>query len=135
MLKRNLLLLAGVIALAAVPLVVYRPSEDKEIFAGADGQAEEVIGEVKPEYEPWYQNFWEPPSGEIESMLDWVRLIREPTEAHLADVVSEIDALTAVAKVRALLELEPARFAADRAALPLPPRRHLGAPLDPECAR
>ena len=69
MLKRNLLLLAGVIALAAVPLVLYRPSEDKEVFAGADGQAQDVIGEVKPEYEPWYRNFWEPPSGEIESML------------------------------------------------------------------
>jgi hypothetical protein len=71
--------------------------------------------------------------GEIENMLDWIRLIREPSEAHLADVVSEIDALTAVSKVHALLEADAPRFTAEAAAFPPPPRRHSGAPEDPAC--
>jgi len=73
--------------------------------------------------------------GEVESMLDWIRLISDPSEEHLADVVSEIDALTAVSKVRALLQADAARFTAERGILPPPPRRHSGAPLDPGCAR
>jgi hypothetical protein len=62
--------------------------------------------------------------GEIETMLDWIRLIREPSEENLADVVSEIDALTAVSKVHGLLETDGARYSADEGELPLPPRRH-----------
>ena len=38
-------------------------------FEGADGQAEDVIGEINPDYEPWFDALWEPPSGEIESLL------------------------------------------------------------------
>ena len=62
--------------------------------------------------------------GEIETMLDWIRLIREPSEDNLADVVSEIDALTAVSKVHALLKTGGARFSADEQELPPPPKRH-----------
>lgn len=36
---------------------------------GADAIAEEVIMEIAPGYEPWFENIWEPPSGEIESAL------------------------------------------------------------------
>lgn len=68
MIKQNLLLLAGVIILAVVPLLVYS-SHDGEIFSGADGQAEDVIAQMDPDYEPWYSSFWEPPSSEIESLL------------------------------------------------------------------
>jgi hypothetical protein len=66
--------------------------------------------------------------GEIETMLDWIRLIQEPSEKNLADVVSEIDALTAVSKVHALLEMQGARFSADEQEFPPPPRRHPGSP-------
>lgn len=38
-------------------------------FGGADGQIEEVIGEVNPGYTPWFESVWTPPSGEIESLL------------------------------------------------------------------
>ncbi len=38
-------------------------------FEGADGEAEEVIAVVNPDYEPWFEPVWEPPSGEIESLL------------------------------------------------------------------
>lgn len=61
----NWLLIAGVVALAILPLIFVRGAE----FAGADGQAEEAIGEVKPGYEPWFKPLFEPPSGEVESLL------------------------------------------------------------------
>ncbi|WP_022820357.1 energy-coupling factor ABC transporter substrate-binding protein [Fusobacterium russii] len=64
-LKKNLLLLLLVIILAIFPLVYAKDSE----FGGADGQAEELITEIKEDYEPWFESFWEPPSGEIESLL------------------------------------------------------------------
>ncbi|MCG4586012.1 energy-coupling factor ABC transporter substrate-binding protein, partial [Anaerosalibacter bizertensis] len=32
-------------------------------------QAEGVIEEINPDYEPWFESLWEPPSGEIESLL------------------------------------------------------------------
>ena len=38
-------------------------------FEGADGEAEGVIEKINPGYEPWFEAFWEPPSGEIESLL------------------------------------------------------------------
>lgn len=61
----NLLLALLVVALAIVPLVMKRDAE----FAGADEEAEKVIAEVRPGYEPWYKPLWEPPSGEVESLL------------------------------------------------------------------
>lgn len=61
----SVLLIFLVIFLAAIPLVVKKDAE----FGGADGEAEGVIAEVAPEYEPWFEGFWSPPSGEIESLL------------------------------------------------------------------
>ena len=54
--------------------------------------------------------------GEIERLVDAVRLLREPEEGRLADFVSDVDALHAAAKVEALLAPEAGRFhaAADR---------------------
>lgn len=62
---KNLLLAALVIALAAVPLMTLKHAE----FSGSDGQAEEAISELYPGYKPWFVPFWEPPGGEIESLL------------------------------------------------------------------
>ena len=68
--KRNLLLLLGVVALMIMPLLMnHTAPEGEEIFTGADGQAEGVIQEINPEYQPWFTPFFEPPSGEIESLL------------------------------------------------------------------
>ena len=61
----NWLLLFAVILLAVVPLVTVKDSE----FGGADGQAEEAIAEVKPDYEPWFNPLIELPGGETESLL------------------------------------------------------------------
>jgi hypothetical protein len=58
---------------------------------------------------------------EIEQLIDWARLIREPTEERLADVVSDIDALTAPQKVRDLLESDAERFQAEADARPPAP--------------
>lgn len=39
-------------------------------WGGADGQAENVINELTDgSYQPWFDSVWEPPSGEIESLL------------------------------------------------------------------
>jgi cobalt/nickel transport protein len=61
----NLILIGAVIVLAIIPLLMYTDSE----FGGADGQAEEVITAIKPDVEPWFEPFWEPPGGETESLL------------------------------------------------------------------
>lgn len=61
----NWLLIAGVVLLAILPLVLVQDSE----FGGADGAAEEAIGEVAPGYTPWFEPVAEPPGGETESLL------------------------------------------------------------------
>ncbi len=67
---KNLLLLLAALALALLPLLVIRQrSGAGGIFTGADGQAEAVITGIRPGYEPWVAPLWEPPSGEIESLL------------------------------------------------------------------
>ncbi|WEZ85927.1 energy-coupling factor ABC transporter substrate-binding protein (plasmid) [Rhizobium sp. 32-5/1] len=67
MLKRNLWILFAVIALAILPLVIHHGGDAE--FTGADGLAEAVITEIQPDYKPWASPLWEPPSGEIESLL------------------------------------------------------------------
>jgi len=67
-------------------------------------------------------------------MLDWIRLIEEPTEDRLADVVSEIDGLSAIGKVEELLGSAGRRFRTDPFELPLPPARHSGPSEHPICS-
>ena len=73
--KQNILLIIGVIVLALLPLwIVERPAagpggEEVAIFGGADDQAKNLIGEINPEYQPWFESLIEPASGEIASML------------------------------------------------------------------
>lgn len=62
---KNTLLLLIVIVLVIIPFVIQKEAE----FGGADSLAEEVISEVKPEYKPWFNVLWEPPSSEVESFL------------------------------------------------------------------
>lgn len=63
--KTNLILALLVVAIVILPLIIKSGSE----FGGADGQAGDVIMQINPEYEPWAEPLWEPPSGEIESLL------------------------------------------------------------------
>lgn len=63
--QKNALLILLVVILAAVPLWLRQDAA----FGGADGQAEEVVEEVNPTYEAWFEPVLEPASGEVESML------------------------------------------------------------------
>lgn len=47
--KKNLLLILAVLVIATVPLILLPNAE----FGGADGQAEEAITEIDPDYQPW----------------------------------------------------------------------------------
>ncbi len=72
---QNILLILGVIVLGLLPLwIVERPAagpngEEVAVFGGADDQAKDLIGEINPEYQPWFESLIEPASGEIASML------------------------------------------------------------------
>ncbi len=64
-LTKNIILLILVGLIVIIPLIIKSDAE----FGGADGMAEEAITEINPSYEPWFEPLWEPPSGEIESLL------------------------------------------------------------------
>ncbi|MBN7771899.1 energy-coupling factor ABC transporter substrate-binding protein [Clostridium aminobutyricum] len=53
------------VIIAVVPLLFIHDSE----FGGADGEAEEVITAINPNYHAWAQPLLEPPGGETESLL------------------------------------------------------------------
>ncbi|MUG98969.1 energy-coupling factor ABC transporter substrate-binding protein [Scytonema sp. UIC 10036] len=61
----NWLLLLAVVVLTVTPLIVKNGAE----FGGADGQAEEAIKEIQPQYKPWFNPLIELPGGEVESLL------------------------------------------------------------------
>ncbi len=54
-----------ILLIAVIPILMNNGAE----FEGADGEAEEAVLEMNPGYEPWAAPLWEPPSGEIESLL------------------------------------------------------------------
>lgn len=62
---KNIILVVLVILISVIPIFMLKHAE----FGGADGEAEAAITEINPEYTPWFKSFWEPPSGEIESLL------------------------------------------------------------------
>jgi cobalt/nickel transport protein len=72
---QNLLLVMAVILLAVLPLwLVNPPAPDAdgkvaELFAGADDKAKDLVGEIAPDYQPWFKPMIEPASGEIASLL------------------------------------------------------------------
>lgn len=66
--KYHIVLLALVVIISILPLAMYSGmGEDEGLFGGADSAAGPVIEETG--YEPWFESIWEPPSGEIESLL------------------------------------------------------------------
>jgi cobalt/nickel transport protein len=65
----NLILLALVALLSALPLWLVERPEGEEIFGGADNQAQALIGQIAPDYAPWFQPLLEPASSEIASLL------------------------------------------------------------------
>lgn len=63
--KKNMILGVLVIVIAVAPLLFLKGAE----FAGSDDKAESAITEIDANYKPWFSSIWEPPSGEIESLL------------------------------------------------------------------
>ncbi len=63
--KKNLLLVLLILVITISPLIFMGDSE----FEGADDQAGDLIAGIDPNYEPWAEPLWEPPSGEVESLL------------------------------------------------------------------
>lgn len=62
---KNIILALILVLIIAVPLLFMGNSE----FGGADGEAESAVSEINENYQPWFEPFWEPPSGEIESLF------------------------------------------------------------------
>ncbi|MHB8074253.1 energy-coupling factor ABC transporter substrate-binding protein [Desulfosporosinus fructosivorans] len=62
---KNMIILVFVAILAFSPLYFASDAE----FAGADGLASDAISEFNAGYTPWFESFWAPPSGEVESFL------------------------------------------------------------------
>jgi len=67
---KNIVLLILVAILIIAPLVMFNGhGEDDGYFGGSDDQGGTAIEEANPDYEIWAESPWEPPSGEIESLL------------------------------------------------------------------
>lgn len=73
--KHNYLIIAAVVLLTALPLwLVPKPGAGPdgqvgEAFGGSDNKAQEAIGQIAPNYEPWFEPLLAPASSQIESML------------------------------------------------------------------
>ena len=63
--RKNLLLIFLCILLIVAPFIFNKNGE----YEGADAKANDLIYEINPDYEPWAESLWEPPSGEVESFL------------------------------------------------------------------
>ena len=71
--KTSTLIILAVICilLFIAPLIMFNGlTEEDGKFTGADDAASDAIVEAQGgSYEPWFNSLWEPPSGEIESLL------------------------------------------------------------------
>jgi cobalt/nickel transport protein len=65
--RQNIILLAAAALIAAVPL--FMTVDSKDAFSGADAKAGALVQELRPDYTPWAEALWTPPSREIESLL------------------------------------------------------------------
>jgi len=67
--RTNLMLLLLAFLVTLSPLLSPLPKALEQPFAGADAQAEALIVAANPDYQRWFEPLWEPPSGEIETLL------------------------------------------------------------------
>lgn len=63
--RQNVLFLILPLIIALSPLII-RAGAD---FGGTDDQVEGVVTTLRPDYKPWANPLWTPPSGEVESFL------------------------------------------------------------------
>ena len=62
---KNALIILILALLIFFPLAVLKEAG----FSGADDAVKGVVAELHPDYQPWLNALWEPPSGEVESLL------------------------------------------------------------------
>ena len=62
--KKNIILIIVILLIGVAPLLFI-----KSEFGGSDGEGEEMIKTIKPDYEPWAKNLIELPGDETESLL------------------------------------------------------------------
>lgn len=68
--KMKLELLTWGVIVLFVAAFAYISSNQVHEWSGADSQAEDVISDLTGgTYTPWFQSIYQPPSGEIESLL------------------------------------------------------------------
>jgi len=65
--RRSHYYILGLLAVAVILIsaVLLNPNSD---FSGTDDSGGDVIDDVDPNYEPWFENIWEP-SGELETLF------------------------------------------------------------------
>jgi cobalt/nickel transport protein len=63
--KKPIILLILAVLIIAFPLALYNGNGG--YFGGSDDKGSTAIEETG--YQPWFHSLWEPPSGEIESLL------------------------------------------------------------------
>lgn len=64
---KNAVLILAVILLISLPLFIYKPAEKS--FSGTDDSAKVTIEQIQPGYKPWFKPLWQPPSGEVATLL------------------------------------------------------------------
>lgn len=63
------LMIVAIVLLVSLPLVMLRPKAGAESFGGADDKAKAAVEILRPDYKPWVKPLWNPPSGEIATLL------------------------------------------------------------------
>ena len=66
--KTTLMILA-IVCLASLPLVLHQSNTGTESFGGTDDKAKAVVATLNPDYKPWVAPLWNPPGGEIATLL------------------------------------------------------------------
>ncbi len=64
--KKHIAMLVAALLIIVVPFFIFN-GKGEEYFSGSDDKASQVIEETG--YTPWFSSIWEPPSGEMESLL------------------------------------------------------------------
>ena len=65
MTKNNIILLLLAVLLTVIPFTLHPNSQ----FTGTDDTIKEMVLSDRPTYQPWFTALWQPPSGEVESLL------------------------------------------------------------------
>lgn len=66
---KTALMIFAIVLLITLPLMMHKSVSGQESFGGADAQAQKVVEQMRPDYKPWFQPLWNPPSSEIATML------------------------------------------------------------------